>query len=94
MELYSDDTIVCNQGLGEVYLLTSDGTVHTASSLYDKEELLRRYHMQCIETDRFCYPEIIWDSPFIKCQTLDWSCGEVHVTLRCGKYREGDPEDE
>lgn len=94
VELYSDDTIVCNQGLGEVYLLTSDGTVHTASSLYDKEELLRRYHMQCIETDRFCYPEIIWDSPFIKCQTLDWSCGEVHVTLRCGKYREGDPEDE
>ena len=84
VELYSDDSIVCNQGGKEVYLLTSDGTVQTVSSLYDKEELLRRYHMQCIEADRFLHPEIIWNLPCIESQTLDRNSGEISVSLCCG----------
>lgn len=88
VELYSDDCIVCNQGRREVYLLTSDGMVQTVSSLYDQEELLRRYHMQCIEADKYNHPKTIWYSPHIKGQILDRNSGEIFVSLHCGEYSE------
>lgn len=58
------------------------------SSMYDQEELLRRYHMQCMEADQYEHPEIIWATPHIKGQTFDRNSGEIYVSLSCEAYEE------
>lgn len=93
VELYSDHTIVCNQGTREAYVAWSDGSAKAVSSMYSQEELCRRYYRKCLEIDRYFYPKMIDDMPSIKSQTIDMETGDIFVTVQYGQYRDGNPEE-